>query len=536
MSSQDSSDEDVKKNLAFVDRPHFTIAMTVIILMNVVTLGLQTELVDRGSSIFAVVNHMFLLIYTAELIVRFLSYGPAALRDRMTVLDLFLVLVAILEGAASNRGLAKALPVFRVVRLIRVLRVFRLARHSRELSLLASSFVKALATLMWVSIFLFLVLWSCAACAQVVIGQSAEWVGSTDPTVNHAPFASFDNRMYFGTVSASLLTFIQVVTLSQWSNHVARPVLQVYPSLFLFFTFFLFATSYGLLMCIISNIVQESMIASRDSDKAIALVEQENKRQSAGIAFNMLKKLDLDGDGLVSASELDAVKQDPFFIDIMKSLGVPFHDSESLIRLLDKSGDGSVSFSEMVEGFAEMGEDLRPRDFAKLSLRVRNLLMRAGLLEEKVQELSRQLALLRRKLEGAFGAVEHFRNTKNSTELRRKALEAARNSLPSDPPLPTEMQPAPKTAVSAMSEMEQFKIFTSRFLGKVPDESDACVATYSLQSSSKREPKATLQPAPPRPSIARREAAERQASNIDKYLGPNCVPTQKLTDLRCDLG
>mmetsp|Transcript_39708 Transcript_39708/g.120243 ORF Transcript_39708/g.120243 Transcript_39708/m.120243 type:complete len:139 (+) Transcript_39708:202-618(+) len=137
---------------------------------------------------------------------------------------------------------------------------------------------------MWVVLILFFVLWAAAACTKVVLGESPAWNGSMDPLVEHEPFSSFDNQEYFGSVSRSFLTLLQLMTFAQWAEHVARQVQTVYPVLSIFFGFLSLATSFGLIMGVISNIVQDAIAAARVVEKVEKQVARDVRRAAASRA------------------------------------------------------------------------------------------------------------------------------------------------------------------------------------------------------------------------------------------------------------
>merc|ERR1712113_706428 len=97
-----------------------------------------------------VINNCFLLLYFAELCLRLLTHGLRALQDKLTVLDIFLVLCAFIERIVSEKSIARALPCFRMLRLVRLIRSFRHLRNNRELWLLVANGFKAFVSLGWV--------------------------------------------------------------------------------------------------------------------------------------------------------------------------------------------------------------------------------------------------------------------------------------------------------------------------------------------------------------------------------------------------
>lgn len=81
-----------------VDSKWFEWTAGAIILLNMITIGLETEVSLRsaeGVMIFTNLERVFLAIYTLELVVRFIAGGRASIRDPWWLLDFILVAVGV---------------------------------------------------------------------------------------------------------------------------------------------------------------------------------------------------------------------------------------------------------------------------------------------------------------------------------------------------------------------------------------------------------------------------------------------------------
>lgn len=425
--------------LGIVDKPCFDIFMACVVIINMGLLSVETE-VQGDATVWARVNEGFLLTYLLEAALRFLRHGLKALHDPITVMDVILVIIAFFDRLASENSLARALPVLRSSRILRLLVRLPYFKNSHNLFVLVSNSYKASMTLLWVVLLLLVILWSCATWTKEVLGASPAWVGSMDPTVEHEPFSSFDNYEYFGSVLRSVLSLLQLMTLSQWADNIARPIVQVYPLIFIFFWFFLAATAYGLLMCVVSNVVQDAITAA----KRVAWRQQEDERQqrldAAQRALKIFAVMDENGDGVLTVDELREALDTSDLEVILKDLQVPILDPDKLFSLFDRDGDGEVNQEEFVKGIVNMNEEVRPRDFVKLSIWVWNLMMRAQKLMEKLNHLEQQVLQLKEKLQGGFDAMHRFLSTHEDNSLRRRAIKAIRAAPPELPLEVTEVE------------------------------------------------------------------------------------------------
>ena len=116
-------------------------AIGVVIVFNSLTIGLESsfELQRKDTTIFGRLEHVFLFVYTVELLGRFYAYGLKCFRSSWVVFDFILVTIGLFanyavpvienyfEGAEDSSALGFLL----------VLRTFRLARLARTIRLLA---------------------------------------------------------------------------------------------------------------------------------------------------------------------------------------------------------------------------------------------------------------------------------------------------------------------------------------------------------------------------------------------------------------
>lgn len=461
------------EQVPIVDSTFFSVSMLFIVLLNVFTIGLETDLSDMDTTSFSILNNGFLIVYLGELLLRVLTYGGASMRDKLTILDMFLVLLAFMERVVSDTSFARSLPVLRLFRALRVMRSTKKLKVSRELRVLTACASQTFKSLAWVAALLFIVLWAAATMAYVALGQSGEWEGSTNPFVDHDTFTSFDNVEYFGSVSRSFLTLVQVITLAQWSSHVARQVAIMYPLSMFFFLAFIFFTTYGIVCGVIAGIVSESMGASRETEKAQQEIYLESRARAGREVISIVDAIDNNSDGQISADELACALQIPKFRQLLSDLGVPISDPDGLIQLMDKSGDGLVSYEELRDTVVDMDSPIKPKDFTKLALRVWNLLQRAELLEQRLENIAAHVNLVCSTLKGAFHWVQHYLDTREETELQRNAKKLLREGMPALPPPPMKhiIDPnAEKQIKDSLTTGEEFIAFSVRMLSLPPQD------------------------------------------------------------------
>jgi len=420
--------------IPMVDQAWFASIMGCVVLANTVLIGMELEMGENAPMAFMIANNTFLLVYLTELAIRFLTFGADALRDTLTCLDITLVLLSFIERFASGGSMARSLPSIRLLRLLRLVRTFRFIMKSKDVLILLSGINKAMTCLFWVVLGLVFLLWIAAAATRQILGNSPAWNEYKDPMKEVEAFHRFDVSEYFGTQLRAFLTMLQVATNSQWANHIGRPIILQYPVLAIFLFFYLLITTYGILMLVISNIVQDSIEANVAFEKAVGEVDREHRKLAGVRAKRLLQAIDEDGDGELELHELGEALQHKELLKIMRELEVPILHPEGLMLMFDQDGSGTVSFTELVDGITSMLEDITDRDFTKLGLWGESLKMRVDRLDARCIRLQRLVTTVRQELSASFDALKHFIEERASTELYYRALKQIRNAPPPVPP------------------------------------------------------------------------------------------------------
>lgn len=413
----------------FVDTDRFNIFMANVVMTNAVLIGIETDMQGEegaANTAFSLINDFFLLIYLAELGMRFFYHGTRTLNDGFNNFDLCLVSVSAFERVFFADGGAKMLPVLRIIRLVRLVRLVRLLRFFRELWLVVAGLMSALSTLGWVAFLLLCLIWVCAIFCQMVIGESTAWLDTFGAEDTLPIFMYYNNFEYFGSVQRSSFTLFQVVTLSQWAQNVVRPVIEKYAVIFIFFLFFIFLTTYGLLNVVVANLVNDAIISSAYNEQAVeGLVKDERDKLCKKIG-QFFAATDTDGDGTLNEAELARAMKLPKLRQAFQMLGVPDVSPSDLLKTIDKDGSGSVSHEEFVQGILKMRGETGPQDLIMLMLQVNGLTTRVQELEKRLDRLATNVHAVKDALQFALGGVRAALYKAEYVEMRSKQLEVAK--------------------------------------------------------------------------------------------------------------
>ena len=212
---------------AVVDSPRFERAIMILIMVNAVTLGLETSpsAMAAAGPFLLVLDRVILGIFVAELALRFYVRRLAFFRDPWRVFDLIVVGVALLPTTGN----------LSILRAFRVLRVLRLVGTLPSMRRVVTGLLGALPGMGSIALLLGLIFYVFSVMATKLFGAAfPEW---------------------FGTVGASAYSLFQIMTLESWSMGIVRPVMQEFPYAWAFFVPFIVVTTFAVLNLFVGIIV-----------------------------------------------------------------------------------------------------------------------------------------------------------------------------------------------------------------------------------------------------------------------------------------
>ncbi len=224
---------------SLIESRRFEAVIIALILINAVTLGLETSpaVMAAAGGLLGAIDRIILAVFVFELLARLAVYRLSFFRDPWRIFDLLVVGVALIPATGS-------LSVLRALRILRVLRLISIVPSLRRV---VTGFITALPGMGSIMLLLGLVFYVFAVMATKLYGES------------------FPDR--FGDIAISLYTLFQIMTLEGWSDGVVRPVMEVYPTAWLFFIPFIVATSFTVLNLFIGVIVS-AMEAEHEAEES----------------------------------------------------------------------------------------------------------------------------------------------------------------------------------------------------------------------------------------------------------------------------
>ncbi|HZG08288.1 MAG TPA: ion transporter [Allosphingosinicella sp.] len=220
----------------FVESRRFEHAITAVIVINAIGLGLETspEVMARFGGIIQALDRAAIAIFVVELAIKLFAYRLSFFRNGWNIFDFVIVSVALVPASQQ----------FSVLRSLRILRALRLISVVPSMRKVIVGLFSAIPSIGTVIVMLLLLFYISAVMSTKLFGAAfPEW---------------------FGSLGASLYSLFQIMTLESWSMGIVRPVMEQFPHAWAFFVPFILLTSFIVLNLFIGVIVNAMSEATEE--------------------------------------------------------------------------------------------------------------------------------------------------------------------------------------------------------------------------------------------------------------------------------
>lgn len=226
-----------------VEDVRFTRFIIALILVNAVTLGLETD--DAIRAQYGAFLHMLdvvvLGVFGAELLLKLTAYRLHFFRSGWNIFDLIVVSIALIPASGP----------FAVLRALRILRVLRLMSMVPQMRRVITALFHALPGMGSIMGVLMLIYYVAAVLATQIFGKHP----------------AEDMQELFGTIGASMYSLFQLMTLEGWAENIANPTIVHFPWSWAFFVGFIVVTSFAVLNLFIGIIVDAMNFVQEEEHK-----------------------------------------------------------------------------------------------------------------------------------------------------------------------------------------------------------------------------------------------------------------------------
>jgi len=222
----------------WVEGPVFTRFIIGLIIVNAIILGLETSspiMASFGTALVAA-NGVILAIFVVEIILKLVAFGPRFFRSGWNIFDFLIVAIALVPASGP----------LEILRALRILRVLRLLSQIPKLRAIIESLLRALPGMGWTALLLLLVFYIFAVMGTKLFAE--------------------EFPEYWGNLGLSLFSLFQIMTLESWSSGVARPMMETYPLIWIYFVPFILISSFMVLNLFIAIIVTATQSIHHDDE------------------------------------------------------------------------------------------------------------------------------------------------------------------------------------------------------------------------------------------------------------------------------
>eukprot|EP00931_Biecheleriopsis_adriatica_P087960 TRINITY_DN62363_c0_g1_i1.p1 TRINITY_DN62363_c0_g1~~TRINITY_DN62363_c0_g1_i1.p1 ORF type:complete len:760 (+),score=143.25 TRINITY_DN62363_c0_g1_i1:40-2319(+) len=363
--------------IRLVHSPFFDYASSLFVLLNAVTIGMQTDYTARNLSneqpfVYRLVETAFCVIFTLELTCRIAASRAGFIRDSAWKWNLFDACLVGLQLAdeimtyaftdAFSSGLNFSfMRVLKIVRLIRIMRIIRVLRLIGELRAIVSSILGSMKSLCWTILLLFMFVYFFGVYFtqlildwRLALREEGVELDVEDPLVRH-----------FGSLSVSILSLYQTITGGlNWADLSDPLISRISIFMGLVMAFYIAFAVLAILNIVTGVFVEAALKNAKDDHDEYMLTHLRELFDAAVCGDNGM----LDWDHF--ESQLDTETMQEFF----KSIDVDPADARSVFRLIDRDGNGKIDIDEFLNGCFNLQGPAKARDVTALMFETRKLL------------------------------------------------------------------------------------------------------------------------------------------------------------------
>lgn len=381
---------------AIVESGPFDYIFAIVIFLNAISMGIQTEWVARNSADLVPIEMQlfdtaFAILFITELTLRLMAYRMSffwrngwqwnwfdCVLVGMQLFEEIIVMAARISGtedgnAGSGGGNLSFLRVLRVLRLVRLVRLARVLRYVRQLRTLVCSIAVSLQSLGWTVLLIMLMIYVVGIYVTQMVSDQRSQLSAEEQS--RESFAKLD--YYFGSLGRSILTLFEAITGGVDWDELANPLsVEISTLTGAFFACYI-AFAILAMMNVVTGVFVESALQGSAQDKESQIV---NTLQ------DLFEEFDEDRSGKISEEEFRTMCANPNCVSQLKALDVNLIQARSLFHLIDIDRSGEIPINAFIMGCLRLRGTARAADMTTLIFELKRFMSRwqahANMVEE----------------------------------------------------------------------------------------------------------------------------------------------------------
>jgi len=326
----------------------------IIIFCNAITMGMEADNAFSEDTL-VVMEHLFTTLFSVELICKICGLRFRFHTDPWNIFDAVCVGSSILDawfmplfaggGDSADVSVAR---LFRVFRLFKASRILRILRVFKELRILVQGMVSSTRSLVWILLLVVLITYVCGVFLTNFLSDHFDKVLYGEGDGEDEVVLVKD---LFGTVSLSMFSLMQLMTLDRWTRTVARPMLHVSSMVFVVFIIYLVFATFALLNIVTGVFVSATVTASRRDEDQVLHSAMSNEGSVMDDLHSFFDVADSDQSGTITLEEFqELLRTQRGAPDFLQKMNVTEDEATGLFKLLDINDSGTVSVAEFIFG------------------------------------------------------------------------------------------------------------------------------------------------------------------------------------------
>lgn len=249
---------------SLVESTKFQRTILFLIVVNAILLGMETSknVMQAAGDLITSLDAIILYIFVIEMVLKLYAYGLNFFRSPWNVFDLSIVSIAFVPMSES----------FAAMRALRVLRVLRVISTVPTMRRVIEGLLASIPGIVSVLCLMFLFFYVFAVIGTHLYGEAfPEW---------------------FGTLGETTFTLFQIMTLEGWAMEIVRPMMDEFPSSWIFFSIYILVASFTMLNLFIAIIVNAmDKINAEDAEESREIIKIEIIKEMRAMEKRLKKEL-----------------------------------------------------------------------------------------------------------------------------------------------------------------------------------------------------------------------------------------------------
>eukprot|EP00421_Protoceratium_reticulatum_P011283 CAMPEP_0168398948 /NCGR_PEP_ID=MMETSP0228-20121227/21841_1 /TAXON_ID=133427 /ORGANISM="Protoceratium reticulatum, Strain CCCM 535 (=CCMP 1889)" /LENGTH=485 /DNA_ID=CAMNT_0008412465 /DNA_START=45 /DNA_END=1502 /DNA_ORIENTATION=+ len=337
----------------------------------------STEVAWPGAKdAFHLMDWIFGLAFCFEVVVKILVLRCHFFRELWNLIDLVIVVIWTIGEVIGNLGSLdpQLLRLARLARLLRMLRLVRRIQGFDALYLMTTAIRGSISILVWTSAMLLVIQMLLA----LLLNQFLIEFYFKDP---HPEEELKEVWEYCGTFTRALYSMFEI-TLANWPT-VGRALSENVSEVFMLFSVLHKLTIGFAIVGVVNGVFMQETFKVAATDDTIMLRQKETAARIHRRKMKLLfEHADTSGDGQLTLDEFHEVVSDPQIKTWLASMEIDAADVDNLYSLLDQTGEGRLSATELIRGMLKLKGPARAIDLANLMREHRLLIERLSWYED----------------------------------------------------------------------------------------------------------------------------------------------------------